>query len=162
MRIASHANNAEAVARYQVQLELIDEALDVRHPLLYRPLVEFALRLPPILRARPHAHRWILREALRGILPEKVRTRVGKPGTAAFLAWSFAANREKLAPLTREPILADLGLLHTDGFRTAFYDAAQHMTGGGGLLGPLLNTLAVEAWLQHRRGGWPCSEQAGK
>ena len=141
---------------------LIDEALDVRHPLLYRPLVEFALRLPPSLRARPHAHRWIVREALRGILPEKVRTRVGKPGTAAFLAWSFAANREKLAPLTREPILADLGLLDARGFRAAFYDAAQHMTGGGGLLGPLLNTLAVEAWLQHRRGGWPCSEQAGK
>lgn len=141
---------------------LIGDALDVRHPLLYRPLVEFALRLPPTLRARPHAHRWIVREALRGILPEKVRTRVGKPGTAMFLAWSFGANRVKLASLTREPILADLGLLDPRRFRAAFDDAAQHATGGGVLLGSLLNTLAVEAWLQHRCGRWPCSEQAGK
>jgi asparagine synthase (glutamine-hydrolysing) len=141
---------------------LIDDALDVRHPLLYRPLVEFALRLPPTLRARPHAHRWILREALRGILPEKVRARVGKPGTATFLAWSFAAKREKLAPLTHEPILADLGLLDARRFLAAFNDAAQHTTGGGSLLGPLLNTLAVEAWLQHRCGRWPCSVEVGK
>lgn len=141
---------------------VIDDALEVRHPLLYRPLVEFALRLPPTLRARPHEHRWIVREALRGILPEKVRTRVGKPGTATFLGWSFGANRAKLAPLVREPILADLGLLDARRFRIAFDDAAHHTTGGGRMLGPLLNTLAVEAWLQHRCGRWPCSEQAGK
>lgn len=35
---------------------VIADSLDVRHPLLYRPLVEFALRLPPEMRVQPHAH----------------------------------------------------------------------------------------------------------
>ena len=56
----------------------LPDLLDVRYPLMYRPLVEFAMRLPPGLRGRPHAQRWVLRAAMKGILPDRVRTRVGK------------------------------------------------------------------------------------
>ncbi|MDB4917221.1 MAG: Aspartate--ammonia ligase, partial [Gemmatimonadetes bacterium] len=47
--------------------EVVSDAVDVRYPFLYRPLVEFALRLPPVMRTRPHARKWILREAMRGL-----------------------------------------------------------------------------------------------
>ena len=134
---------------------LTDDFLEIRHPLLYRPLVEFALRLPPELRARPHAHRWVLREAMRGILPELVRTRVGKPGTAEYLSWTLVERQRHLAPLLDEPILADLGLVDPVTLRHTFNDMLQHPAAGGHMLGPLLNTLAVEAWLQHRCGRWP-------
>jgi asparagine synthase (glutamine-hydrolysing) len=133
----------------------IADALDVRHPFLYRPLVEFALRLPPQLRARPHAHRWILRQAMRGILPDKVRTRVGKPGTDDFLTWSLATEHERLATLLRAPILGDLGLVEPAKLRTAFHDVLYGVSGSKPLCAPLLNTLAVEAWLQLRSGRWP-------
>src|SRR5439155_19969731 len=53
---------------------VIEEELEVRHPYLYRPLVEFALQLPPDLCVRPFAGKWVLREAMCGILPEIVRT----------------------------------------------------------------------------------------
>ncbi len=140
----------------------IADALDVRHPFLYRPLVEFALRLPPQLRARPHAHRWILRQAMRGILPEKVRTRVGKPGTGDFLAWSLAAEQERLAALLRAPILGDLGLVDPGRLRAAFQDVLYGVAGSKPLCAPLLNTLAVEAWLQLRSGRWPrCNQSSG-
>jgi asparagine synthase (glutamine-hydrolysing) len=54
------------------------EDVEVRYPVLHRPLVEAALRLPVRMRFRPQGRKWVLREAMRGILPEEVRTRVGK------------------------------------------------------------------------------------
>jgi asparagine synthetase B (glutamine-hydrolysing) len=141
---------------------LTDDFLEVRHPLLYRPLVEFALRLPPDLRARPHAQRWVLREAMREILPELVRTRVGKPGTADYLGWTLLERQRHLAPLLDEPILADLGLVDPVSLRQTFNDTLQHPAAGGHMLGPLLNTLAVEGWLQHRCGRWPRGERGNE
>lgn len=134
---------------------LIADSLDVRHPLLYRPLVEFALRLPPELRARPHAHRWILREAMRGILPESVRRRVGKPGTGDVLGWSFLRHHTHLKPLTHDPILAELGIVNAARLRAAFDGALQHAGRGGQVHALLFATLGVEAWLQIRSGRWP-------
>lgn len=153
-----HHAVVEMVARQECQNHggVLADSLDVRHPFLYRPLVEFALKLPPELRARPHAHRWVLRQAMQDILPEKIRTRVGKPGTGEFLDWSLTTGRVHVAPLLREPILADLGLVEPSKLRLAFQAALQHVPGSEALCGPLLQTLAVEAWLQLRSGRWPC------
>jgi asparagine synthase (glutamine-hydrolysing) len=135
---------------------IIADAMDVRHPLLYRPLVEFALRLPPELRARPHAHRWVLREAMRGILPDNIRRRVGKPGTADVLGWSFLSHHAHLEPLTHDPILAELGIVNAPRLRAAFDAALQNAGRGGQAYALLFATLGVEAWLQIRSGRWPC------
>jgi asparagine synthase (glutamine-hydrolysing) len=129
--------------------------LDVRHPFLYRPLIEFALRLPPELRARPHAHRWIVREAMRGILPETIRTRVGKPETSEILARCLSTHRAALAQLLQEPILAELGIVDGSELRTAF-DLALQRNGREQYAHPeIVSALAVEAWLQMRSGRWP-------
>jgi asparagine synthase (glutamine-hydrolysing) len=138
---------------------IVADVLDVRHPMLYRPLVEFALRLPQELRARPHAHRWVLRQAMKGILPDEVRARVGKPSTSDYLAWSLRSDREQLAPLVRDPLLADLGLVEPAKLQAAFHAALHGTTGGDALCGPLLNTLALEMWLRIRSGRWPISSQ---
>lgn len=140
---------------------VIADSLDIRHPFLYRPLVEFALRLPPELRARPHAHRWVLREAMRDILPDKVRTRVGKPGTADFLTWSLSMQQAHLAPLIQKPILGELGVIHPAKLREAFNAALHDTRYGLQMHGPLFTTLAVEAWLQIRSDRWPRSRQDG-
>lgn len=55
-----------------------DLSAPTRHPLLYRPLLEFALSLPPEMRALGRDDRRLQREALRGILPEEIRTRSTK------------------------------------------------------------------------------------
>ncbi|MFL5496053.1 MAG: asparagine synthase-related protein [Gemmatimonadales bacterium] len=131
------------------------DGLDVRHPFLYRPLIEFALRLPPELRARPHAHRWIVREAMRGILPEAIRTRVGKPETSDILARCLSTRRPALAQLLHAPILADLGIVDGHELRIAF-DGALQRNGREQYAHPeLVSALAVEAWLQMRSGRWP-------
>lgn len=138
---------------------IVADLLDVRHPLLYRPLVEFALRLPQELRARPHAHRWVLRQAMNGILPERVRNRVGKPGTGDYLSWSLRSNRGRLTSLISEPLLAELGVIDPAQLQAAFLGVLEG-TGNAQLSGPLLDTLAVEAWLRIRSGRWPFDSQS--
>jgi asparagine synthase (glutamine-hydrolysing) len=48
------------------------------HPFFDRRLVEFSLSIPSDLRLKNGYSRWIMREALKGILPEKIRMRAGK------------------------------------------------------------------------------------
>jgi asparagine synthase (glutamine-hydrolysing) len=134
---------------------VLADALDVRHPFLYRPLVEFALSLPPELCARPNERKWILREAMRDILPDAVRTRVGKGSPADVLAWSLMALRPLLEPLLHDSILADLGVIDPVKLRAAF-DAAPHQPHSMHQPHALVySTLAIEAWLQMRSGRWP-------
>jgi asparagine synthase (glutamine-hydrolysing) len=138
---------------------VLDEALDVRHPYLYRPLVEFALRLPAELSVRPYARKWILREAMRGILPEVVRSRVGKGVLYGLLSWSTISHRAYLEPLLRDPMLAELGIIDATQFRAAF-TAAQYERDRSVKISPNVQyTLAIEAWLQVRSGRWPAGSE---
>ncbi len=49
--------------------------LEVRRPFRDRRLIEFGLRLPRSLVYRPGETKWILRRAMRGVLPEPIRQR---------------------------------------------------------------------------------------
>lgn len=140
---------------------VLADLLDVRHPMMYRPLVEFSLRLPPDLRARPHAQRWVLRQSMRGILPEAIRTRVGKQDTGETLAHSLTKERARLLELLKVPILADLGVLDAARLRIAFDAATRHFGGAKDTHAQLATTLCVEAWLQMRSGGWPGTVMSG-
>jgi asparagine synthase (glutamine-hydrolysing) len=133
----------------------LGHGLESRHPFLYRPLVEFASRLPPQLCARPHARKWVLREAMNGILPALVRTRVGKGGSSDIGHRSFAESRALFAPLVRDPILADLGLVDGRRLREAWDRAATVWQTSDPVQSDMLRTLSIEAWLQMRSGRWP-------
>jgi asparagine synthase (glutamine-hydrolysing) len=131
------------------------EVLDLRHPFLYRPLVEFALQLPPELLVRPNARKWVLREAMRGIVPDAVRTRIGKGSPAELYASSLHARQEFLQPLVEDSMLAELGIVDATTLRDAFYGAPRQPHSKEHWHAVLQFTLAVEAWLQLRSGRWP-------
>lgn len=135
---------------------IVGDELELRHPFLYRPLVEFALQLPPELCARPHQRKWVLREAMRGILPDAIRTRVGKGSPAELYAWSLATLRQLLEPLVRQPILADLGVVDAHRLRAAFQAAPHEPHNVDHRHTMLYTTLTTEAWLQVRSSRWPC------
>jgi asparagine synthase (glutamine-hydrolysing) len=99
---------------------VVGDVLDVRYPFLSLPLVEFALRLPPECCVQPQRRKWVLREAMRGILPEFVRSRVGKGGSTDLLVRSLTAQRNLLEPLVRAPILAELGVVDASKLGEAF------------------------------------------
>jgi len=55
-------------------------SVESRHPFLDYRLVEFAVTCPPDLKLRDGWSKWILRSAMKGILPEKLRLRKTKLG----------------------------------------------------------------------------------
>jgi len=64
-------------------LEIQDRAgarygVEYRHPFYYRPVIEYSFAIPEDQRYRRDSTKFILREAMRGTLPESVRTRTTK------------------------------------------------------------------------------------
>jgi asparagine synthase (glutamine-hydrolysing) len=137
---------------------VLDDELDVRHPFLDRRLLEFGLALPPELTTRPYEGKWVLREAMRGVVPEVIRTRVGKGSQNERHAWALANQRELLAPLVGKSILADLGLIDGVALRAAFESAPSQAQSRGDPHAAVQQVLAVEAWLQARAGLWPAGQ----
>ncbi len=71
--------------------------LDLRLPYLDPCVAEFALRLPPSLRARGATGKLVLREALRGLLPDEVRGRPKTPRLAPAGGRTARAREQWLA-----------------------------------------------------------------
>jgi asparagine synthase (glutamine-hydrolysing) len=83
--------------------EAVEEGIDRRHPFLYDlRLIEAVLRLPPHPQFDPSRDRPLLREALRGLIPEAVRTRhIKSHFTPLVLAGIQADESELIEPLER-------------------------------------------------------------
>jgi hypothetical protein len=127
------------------------DELEVRYPFLDRQLLEFCLELPPERRLRPGATKWILRTAMRGRLPEAIRTRRGKGHIGARAVWALRHERARLEALTRDPILAQLGYVDPARLRAALEVAWQDHVPNTVLL---LSVLALETWLAVRYDRW--------
>jgi asparagine synthase (glutamine-hydrolysing) len=123
--------------------------VEVRYPFLYRPLVEFGLRLPARLRVRPPLSKWVLREAMADVLPGPIRSRVGKGGPGAMFRWALRHEAKRLTTLLGAPILGELGYVNTPALRIATSRAPTHRSIS---TAPLLSTLSLELWLQSRSG----------
>ena len=131
-----------------------------RYPFLYKPLVEFALRLPPPDGVvRPLAGKWILREAMRGVLPELVRTRVTKGSAGSRMLWSLEHERKLIEWMLKDPILAQMGCVDAAPLREAY---TQARLGRMSLIAGLFKALALETWLRIRSGRWPVRSAASR
>ena len=80
-------------------------SVESRIPFLDYRLIEFAFSLPNKFKVRNGLGKWLLRESMKGILPEKVRTRKDKAGFVAPAAdWFKTKNRNNvLELLSSEP-----------------------------------------------------------
>jgi asparagine synthase (glutamine-hydrolysing) len=134
---------------------VIGESLDVRYPFLHRPLVEFCLQLPPELKVRDGQHKWILREAMRGILPEEVRRRQTKGFINDAVERSYTAQHARLDSLLERSILGEMGCIDVPLARQALSTRTDKVGSGSGRLEYL---LTLETWLSVRSGRWTASE----
>jgi asparagine synthase (glutamine-hydrolysing) len=130
---------------------LFEQGIEVRYPFLFRPLVEFGLRLPVTLRVRPRQQKWILRQALGDVLPTAVRSRTGKGGIDGRIVWSLEREQTLLRRLIANSHLADLGLVRREALAQGFEAARAGLTGN---VTRLFFTLALETWLAVRSGWW--------
>jgi hypothetical protein len=116
-----------------------------RHPLLYRPLVEFALALPWEQLQTPDQDRVIQRRALAGVLPEMIRTRRTKATGGDLVVRGFRDAWPRIQHLLRATRVADLGLVEP----VAFREACARLRHGvfGTHLRFFMATLSLEMWL---------------
>ena len=128
-----------------------ERRLDLRHPFLYRPLVEYGLGLDVHMRARPSANKWILREAMKGVLPERVRTRSGKGGIDARILWALSRERGRISEILDAPALEESGFVDARRLRSVVETARE---GRIPQVLMLLCVLGLETWLFVRAGRW--------
>jgi len=145
------ANIASAMRGFGTYLERPITNVQHAYPFLYRPLVEFSLRLPPGLRAQPFARKWILREAMRGILPEEIRTRTTKGGTTGRFQWSLLRERARVDDILRDPILGQMGYIDVDELRKGVEAARSNQCEA---VNAVMCALSLETWLRVRSGRW--------
>ena len=124
----------------------LEKACDIRYPFLHRPLVELALSVPWSLKAVPGEPKAILRRAMKGILPERVRRRTRNASTGHAAYNGLRKEWPVLERVVDSSVLVELGAVDRERLRTALHAARQ---GHAPDLGGLLSTLALDAWLQH-------------
>ena len=133
----------------RLQLERLAGIVRV-DPYLDADLATFALSASPELllgQDDPRERRGLFREALRGVLPESVRTRQDKasfaPVNRALFQPPLLAKIEKEAKVSR---LADLQIVEPKAFQEA-YESVVSGAGSESLVAQLYAVLAVEAFL---------------
>ena len=86
-------------------------SVEGRYPFLDHRLIEFANRLPPRLKMRGLTEKYLLKESVRGLLPESVRARTKQPYRAPDSASFFDAGKpaDYVAELFSPSRLADAG-----------------------------------------------------
>jgi len=88
-----------------------------RHPLLYRPLVEFMTSIPFQQQQRPGQARPLQRRALAGLIPESVRLRIGKVMWDGPRHAGFQRASTWVQLLTEEPRLVERGMVDANEWR---------------------------------------------
>jgi asparagine synthase (glutamine-hydrolysing) len=148
--VCARASQLEAIyANARVLRYVRSPGLDLRCPLLYRPLVELVLAMPWEQKLSAASERIVLRSAMEGWLPDKVRLRRDKGDFTPIVLKTVRDNAPRLLELCRGEQLAQLGLVDARSFQAA---AERMVLGGvvGADLRLLYGALTLEAWLQAR------------
>ncbi len=102
-------------------------SIESRSPMLDYRLIEFCFSLPNNLKIRNGIGKWILRESMKGILPEKVRTRKDKAGLLSPAdRWFRNENREQIRELINAEDVKELGVFDIMQLNLIF---DEHLTG---------------------------------
>jgi asparagine synthetase B (glutamine-hydrolysing) len=121
------------------------DGIELRSPLLYRPLVEFSFAIPFEQKLRPGEVRSLMRRTLRNDLPEKVLTRPGKGEISEAMHKGLLNQSEKVDALLADPLVCSLGYVD----RERLWSAVSLAKHGAKLnVGALLKTISLEIWLQ--------------
>jgi len=122
-----------------------DQGIEVRHPFYDVRIVEFLLGLPEELCASQTTYKLVLRDAMRGVLPEQVRQRVSK----AHFSHTFT---ECLGSEAVQRAFSRMGTAHApawiDGARARAALREQLADPESGNPWPLWGAYGIDAWWQ--------------
>lgn len=121
-----------------------EDLCEHRYPYLDRHLVEFCLAVPWTELFRPGEPKSLVRRALAGVLPEKIRTRIGGMGPTHAFFLALSKEWPRIEPYLENPRLAELGCIDPK----ALHEALRLARAGCAATSPLmLATLSLENWL---------------
>ena len=151
-QVAAHRDYV-AWLRHQ---EIVASGCDLREPFFDADVIRAIGELPPSWLLHGHARRGLFREAMRGLLPESLRTRMDKARFEPALARFFdaAGGAARLRDLAKLPRLVALGIVAPSHSASAF----EAFAGDPRLVDPWLAlwpALAVEAFLRASDDGAP-------
>ncbi len=136
----------------------LSEGVEIRTPIFDARVIAFALSRPREERAAGTQTKYLLRRAMRGLLPDGVlaarRTRTGVTTTYMANAMTDALDAQLTAVLAA-PVLDAAGVIDGAAFREAWASGTARAGGLGGL--SLFLTLQAELW---SRGRIPAHESA--
>ncbi len=132
----------------------VDGGIDGRHPFLFdRDLVEAILTTPPRLQFDPVRDRALLRDALRGHIPEQVRRRYAKSHfTPLLVAALDGAEGEALATALARPEAPIRAFLQAEPLDRLLARRGTGMGGGAAL--QLWRVAVADAWLRALEGDY--------
>ena len=121
---------------------------EYRYPYLDRDLVEFLFRVPPRVLINPGRRRTLMRNALKGIVPEEVLERKRKAYVVRKPLFSLQSAHEKLTTLFSDSRLAERGLISP----SAIQPVLERVADGNQLQDwpPLMRSISLELWLRSK------------
>jgi asparagine synthase (glutamine-hydrolysing) len=119
--------------------------IEVSHPYLHRPLVEFLQAIPYEQRVRPGEARSVMRRALRDLLPEKIAKRRSKGGIDEVLYRTLSRDWPRLRSMFENARVSSHGYVDPRSLMVAL-NRARH--GCEPYTAALFRTIALEFWLR--------------
>jgi len=123
----------------------VTQGFEFRHPLLYRPLVEFMLAIPWKHKFCPESDRVLQRRALAGILPAPISARTDKAGPAEAEAEGLRHNSPWAELLLRDARVVERGYVDA---RAWTHVVNQMRFGRMSSMRHFIATAALEIWLR--------------
>lgn len=133
---------------YRVTLDTYASSTGVewRFPFYDRRLIDFMVMMPPRLTFRDGVTRCQLREAMKGMVPEKIRTRLSKAHAGDLQDRGLkSGEKDRAEALLQEPGAVRLGLVRQQPLEQAW---KSYLDGTGYPARPLVRFLCAEAWLR--------------
>jgi len=121
---------------------------EYRYPFLDRDLVDFLLRLPCDQLRRAGQGRFLMRRALRGIVPRAILERKRKAYPMRGPSLFISENREKIAALIDHSQLGRLGYINEGTLRSLLYRLDSRLFSDW--RNQLMNAIQFELWLRCR------------
>jgi asparagine synthase (glutamine-hydrolysing) len=118
-------------------------SVEGRDPFLDHQLVEFALALPPRMKYRRGIKKYVLKQAVAGMLPERIINRPKQGFGTPMPQWLRGEFGARAQAAVRGSTLAERGLLDYDRIDELF---AAHRAGAGDWSKHLWNVYSVSVW----------------
>lgn len=91
-----------------------DVGIELRQPYFDRRMIEFLIAIPSHLRSFNGLDRILLRESMKGRMPEVIRTRKDKASTKELYQNGFYEERERIMALIQNSRLERMGLINSE------------------------------------------------